>query len=217
MTRSYLRDQISESRLVAATRLSGGALPAERAERADRSARSARSARLTLAGGRFSQVDASLERLSGVHEPDYEAFHARPLAMLRGLVAYSPRSTVRLRLRLAGATVLDSLDDARQDAASVTHAVLPRSSVHDGSCAEARTKLRLAKVAVAPAGPTSAPLPGGSESRARPACHTQHWRRAALVLDEGWLAACEERRARVDERGFLLHEGSTGLNDLSEP
>jgi hypothetical protein len=100
---------------------------------------------------------------------------------LMGLVAWSPNQAVRLRLRVAGAVVVEA------PRSGVTHAVLPASSVGDGSCSAARAALSRARVADAEAGGC-----GGV---------------AAWLVREEWLSACEHAGARVGEAAYVLREG----------
>ena len=95
------------------------------------------------------------------------------------IVAYSPRTAVRLRLRLAGARVVAS------PTADTTHAVLPVSSLIDGTCASLRYKLTALRVDAA----------AGSGSGVN-----------VHFVSEAWLDDCEACGCRADEKKFALRE-----------
>ena len=107
---------------------------------------------------------------------------------LRGAVAYAPSAAARLRLRLRGARVLDA------PAADATHAVLPDGADVRAAAAAARTAFREAMLRDEEAEEAGEEGGGG----ARPF----HKR----IVTEGWLAACEEAGAWVDERPYEVHE-----------
>ena len=103
-----------------------------------------------------------------------------PGACLLGVVAYAPRAATRLRLRIAGAQIADA------PSSHVTHAVLPDSSLRDGTCAKVRHALSAARVAEA-----------GSSG----ALGVSAW-----VVGESWVAACEEAGMNVEEVAHALKE-----------
>ena len=105
---------------------------------------------------------------------------------LRGAVAYAPSAAARLRLRLRGARVLDA------PAADATHAVLPDGADVRAAAAAARTAFREAMLREEAAEDEE----GGGGAR------PFHKR----IVTEGWLAACEEAGAWVDERPYEVHE-----------
>ena len=94
-----------------------------------------------------------------------------PLNALLGLTAFSPRAATRIRLRLLGASVVSV------PTAQVSHAVLPSSSITDGSCARVRAALREARMSEAASG-------GGAGFY-------------AYIVGEDWLAACETTGTKV--------------------
>lgn len=118
-----------------------------------------------------------------------------PASMLTGVVAYSPRAPIRLRLRLGGARVLE-----QPDSATITHAVLPRSSLMDGSCAQVRRRLSAARLAATAHGACSDSKDGSAGAVS--AKHGYAW-----LVEESWLRACEADGRRAEERKFELHEG----------
>uniref|UniRef100_A0A7S2CBK1 BRCT domain-containing protein n=1 Tax=Haptolina brevifila TaxID=156173 RepID=A0A7S2CBK1_9EUKA len=121
-----------------------------------------------------------LKYLNKLPDDDVSMLTSSPDTMLiHGVVAYSPRATVRLRLRLAGASVVDS------PTPNTTHAVLPASSVTDGTCADLRhTLTRLRWEAAPSAGPGV----------------------NAHLVSEAWLDECQAQGRRADETRFALCE-----------
>ena len=136
----------------------------------------------------------ALQQLRCLPDADYAALIAGPTSMLSGVVAYAPRAAIRLRLRLAGARVLDV-----PDFAAVTHAVLPSSSLVDGGCAEVRQRLTAARLAM----DRRAESDGDASAGAAQAKHGYAW-----LVDESWLVACEAGGRRAEENRYLLCEGA---------
>ena len=114
------------------------------------------------------------ERLLELDETTRRALRT-PLGSLRDVVAYSARASVRLRLRLLGATVVDA------PAARVTHAVLPPSSLTDGTVERVQGAMRDAMVDDA----------------------ANRFFQKKLV-DERWVGECERQERWVEEQPFVL-------------
>ena len=106
---------------------------------------------------------------------------------LLGVVAYSPRAAMRLRLRILGAKPL------AEPAAGVTHAVLPEASVMDGMCAKVRGDLTRARVAAADVDAGISP-----------------W-----IVSEAWVAECECRGAHAAEQPFALRECADSMPNVN--
>ena len=143
-----------------------------------RNAREGRGATLQMLALDEQLIAGDLEKLP---DDDLAALTRGGTSMLLfKVVAYSPRAAVRLRLRLAGATVVS------HPTSGTTHAVLPAPSVADGTCASVRHELsRLRQIAAPSTGPGL----------------------TAHVLSEAWLDECEAQGSRADENGFTLREG----------
>ena len=93
-------------------------------------------------GGSAAHADDSVvcALMAALADKDAAKIQRGPSAALLGLTAYAPRAATRLRLRIAGAQVVS------EPSAQVTHAVLPGSSIGDGSCRAVRAALSRARV-----------------------------------------------------------------------
>ena len=131
-----------------------------------------------------SAIDDSIvvELLKQLPDADVASLTATRTTMLIGVVAYAPRAPTRIRLRLAGARVVDV------PTAATTHAVLPAGFVGDGTAANVRSALSHARVAAWEEG-------GGV---------------TAWLVDEAWLDACEQQGSRAKENPFAIHEAASG-------
>jgi DNA ligase-4 len=125
--------------------------------------------------------------LKELPDTDAQKVLCGPACALLGVVAYAPRAAVRIRLRIAGATVV-------AEPAGATHAVLPASSISDGTCAKTRAALRQARLEIADASDD----PGVT----------------AWLVDEAWLDACEAHGMHIAEAAFALHEQSHEVSGL---
>ena len=115
-----------------------------------------------------------LELLRTLPDEDVARLTAGPTVMLTGVVAYAPSAATRLRLRMGGARVVGT-----PEAAGVTHAVLPRGALADGTAARVRQQL------------------SRSMGEGDPYAH---------LVSEEWLHACEATAARAEERPHELRE-----------
>jgi len=132
----------------------------------------------TLSESAEDREERIAQQVRQLEDSDVAALETR-YSMFRGIVAYAPRPSAQLRLRLGGAKILSSPH------ASVTHVVLPKSAAADGRLAEARAAFLQAQIDSS----------GDSYTK---------W-----FVSSDWLDACESEGKHLEEKRFqLLERGS---------